>query len=100
MSKKVKVLDRQTIWDIAIQEYGSIDGAFKILNDNPNLDLATNLIPNTLILINSSPINKDVVNYLVEKGTTLANQPTQANYLLQLNGDYLLQLNGDNIIII
>ena len=99
MSKKIKVLERQTIWDLAIQEYGSIDGAFKILSDNPTLDLATDLVPGTLILINSLPINKDVVNTLIEKGIVLANKSSGNDYLLTEDGFYLLQENGFKIIL-
>lgn len=73
-SKKIKSLPRQTIWDLAIQEYGSIDGAFKILRDNPDLDLVNSIPANTLILISEAPLNKDVVNKLYAKGVTPANE--------------------------
>lgn len=33
--RKTTVLDRQSLWDIAIREYGSIEALFDVLNDNP-----------------------------------------------------------------
>lgn len=72
MPYKVKVENNQTIWDIALRHYGSIDGAFKILQDNPALDLDVDLVQGTLVNINQAPLNKDVVNYLIEKGVNPA----------------------------
>jgi hypothetical protein len=101
MSKKVIVKERQTIWDLAIQEYGSVDGAFKILADNLGIDLETDLVPNSILLINSDPINKDVVNYLVEKSISLANQPdkTDLSSLLLEDSSLLLMEDGSLILI-
>lgn len=67
MARRIKVQNNQTVWDIALQEYGSIDGAWILLRENPSIDLDVDLIPGTLLLINSGPLNIDVVNYLKEK---------------------------------
>jgi hypothetical protein len=72
MPYKVKVENNQTIWDLALRHYGSIDGAFKILQDNPTLDLDVDLVQGTLVNINQAPLNKDVINYLIEKGVNPA----------------------------
>jgi hypothetical protein len=63
--KLVRVKDRQTIWDIALQEYGSPDGVSVLLNDNPNALSGVNtvLIPGQKLYIISPAINQDVVNY-------------------------------------
>ena len=38
-----KVQGGQNIWDIAIQLYGSIEGAFDLFMSNPKLNMTTNL---------------------------------------------------------
>lgn len=38
-----KVQGGQTIWDIAIQLYGSIEGAFDLFMSNPKLNMTTDL---------------------------------------------------------
>ena len=74
MSKKVIKEKGQSVWDLAIQEYGSIDGAFKILRDNPALTLDASIPDNFPVLITEPPINKDVVNLLIQKGVKPANE--------------------------
>ena len=67
MVKKVIVLDRQSIWDIAIQEYGEgVTGVFKIMQDNPEVNLTTRLVPGQLLKINQQPSNKVVAQYFAD----------------------------------
>lgn len=35
--KQIEVLSEQTLFDLAAQEYGSIEGVWKIMEDNPDL---------------------------------------------------------------
>lgn len=35
--KTVKTIKNQTLWDIALQEYGTDTAAFQVLKDNPHL---------------------------------------------------------------
>jgi hypothetical protein len=72
--KKVKVLNNQTIWDIALQEYGDVTGVFQILTDNPSIDLDTDLTEGTILYINGEPLNQDVVSYYKEKEIKPANK--------------------------
>jgi hypothetical protein len=65
--KVVTVLDRQTIWDIAIREYGSVEGVFTIMEDNEGIDLVAPLVVGSLLKINKAPINKPVVDYFYNK---------------------------------
>lgn len=37
----------QGVYDLAIQEYGSIEAVFMVLEDNPTLDLTENVEPGT-----------------------------------------------------
>jgi len=63
MSKTITVLDGQTIWDIAIQHYGSIEGVFQIIKDNEGVDLKKGVNVGQLIKILAEPINKPIVDY-------------------------------------
>ena len=64
MSKKIEVQNNQTIYDIAIQEYGDVEGVKQILNDNPGIDLDVDIVPKSILIIGADPINKEVVEYL------------------------------------
>lgn len=68
MSKVVTVLHKQTIWDIAIREYGSIEGVKDIMDYNEGVDLKKSLVVGQLIKIVGEPINKAVVDYYKTNG--------------------------------
>lgn len=56
---EIKVLDGQNLFDIAIQNYGSLEqGLFKLLDDN-NLTLDSNIEANQSILIDDSVTNSN-----------------------------------------
>lgn len=59
---KITALERQSIWDIALQEYGSTDGVFQLIKDNPGLELDTILVPGQKLFIVSTPIDEQVVS--------------------------------------
>lgn len=63
MSRKIIVLDRQTLWDIAIQEYGTVEAVFDLLSDNPSLTINTALIAGQQLIISSPVMNQDVYDY-------------------------------------
>ena len=48
--KVIKAMARQTIIDIAIQEFGSAEAAFEILKDNPALEGITIDLPEGTLL--------------------------------------------------
>lgn len=48
--KSIKALEGQTIYDIAIKEYGCFEGVFVVCEDN-GLSLVSELIPGQTILI-------------------------------------------------
>ena len=62
MSKTVKGLDQQTIVDIAIQEYGSVEAVFDIMEDNPGVNLQTR-VAGKLLKIRDVPTNKPIADY-------------------------------------
>lgn len=96
MSKKVIKEKGQSVSDIAIQEYGHVDGMWKILRDNPELNLESSIPDNFAVIISEPPIDKDVVNYLVEKNVKPAFEhlPTP---LINLTATALVSFPGTQI---
>ena len=65
--KTIVVKGRQTLWDIAIQEYGSIEGVEQLIADNPGLvDYESNLVAGTLLKVKSDAVDKDVVDFFTK----------------------------------
>lgn len=68
-----KLLYNQTLYDLAIQEYGHVSGIFFILEDNPGIiaDFSDVPLPGTDVLIRDVPVitdsNKVVVSILSDK---------------------------------
>ena len=48
--KSIKAHARQTLFDISIQEFGSVEAAFEILQNNPALEGITVDLPEGMIL--------------------------------------------------
>lgn len=67
---KVKVEPGQTIYDILLQEYGSLDALELLLKDNPRLNNleVPSLPPGMEIEISGKPLNASVVNHYRENG--------------------------------
>lgn len=63
MVTKIRVKELQTIWDIALQEYGSVSGVKQLMDDNPEINFQTLLQPGQIIKIISEPVNKDVRDF-------------------------------------
>ena len=66
--KTITVQDRQTIWDIAMQEYGSVEGVFELIDDNPGLTIDSNLTGGQLLKIKSAPVDIATLNYMQQNG--------------------------------
>jgi len=62
ISNVVVTLERQTALDIAIQEYGSVEGVFQLWADNPDkiTSLYEEIPPGTILRITSQPVNKAI----------------------------------------
>lgn len=59
------VMRGQTIWDLAIQRYGSVEGVFALLADNADqLDsLDNDVVPGQVLRVVAAPVDKDVATY-------------------------------------
>lgn len=62
--KTVTVLDRQSIFDVGVQVYGeAVRGAFKLMQDNPEINLTTRFVPGQLLKVLQAPSNKVVSQF-------------------------------------
>jgi len=69
------VESKQTIYDVAAQKYGNIDGVWLLFNDNPDLDgLVTVLVPGQVLKIKSDPIDANVVEYFKKNNVASASE--------------------------
>ena len=86
MNRKIKVIDGQSIWDIAVQEYGSVEGVKQLIIDNPLIcNFETNLPAGALIIITEPPINSRVTEYCASKNinpATAIDEPYISNWIL------------------
>lgn len=71
--KRVTVLYGQNMNDLAIQEYGSTEGVFQLMKDNPTVitRLDMELVPGTMLFIKSAPVNDKVLQLFNNKGTQI-----------------------------
>lgn len=55
----------QTIWDLAIQCYGSVEGVFRLIQDNADQlsSLNDDLYPGQVLRVRSEPVDRDVATY-------------------------------------
>lgn len=93
--KQITVENNQSIWDLAIQHYGSVDGIKQLILDNPSkLNLSDGVVPGTKIIIRDEMIaNKVIVDYLNKnriKLATTVSVPNTSGF-----GDFSNDYNND-----
>lgn len=90
----IEVQHGQSIWDIALQEYGSVEAVFTLISDNPDVltDLDVDLMPGQKLLIKGEPVNRDVVNFYTAEGVKPSGASTQG---VDLQGDFNDDYNDD-----
>lgn len=88
----MKVEDRQSIWDKAIELYGGVQGVFAMMADNPDVvpDLNTVLTAGDEIRVKSSPVDADVLAYYQEKQL----RPATATMYPESGGSFLATEDG------
>ncbi|HLP51241.1 MAG TPA: hypothetical protein VK154_10185 [Chitinophagales bacterium] len=84
----------QTIYDVAIENYGSAEGVFALMADNPDVipDLNTTLPPGSKLQIKSPPVNEEMHQYLTGNKLRIATGigiAPDGEPLLNLNDDFL-----------
>ena len=70
--RQIITVENQTVFDIAVQEYGNMEAAFQILTDNPHL-VGLNQLPAGYTL--PTDIDFDI-SYPIQPGTLLYLQPS------------------------
>lgn len=89
--KTVTVSNNQSIWDIAVQEYGSYDAVKQLIIDNPTLNFNDSIAPGTQLIIAGAIVNKTIVDFLSKSGikpTTAINTPNPVNWIL-IGGNWM-----------
>lgn len=66
MTRKVKVRSGQTIWDVALQVYGAVEGAAWLAEDNRLVGWGVTV--GMVLEVRLDVLNRDVVNYYISKG--------------------------------
>ena len=68
MAKKIIVVEEnQSIFDIALQEYGAAEAVSQLVYDNGLESVNADVATNTEMVITDSIVNKDVVNLYIKK---------------------------------
>lgn len=90
----IKTYKNQTLFDIAIQMYGHIEGVDWLLEDNPNTDFE---LKEATVYLRKEFVKKDVVKYLQEKrifistavqNTPLAQEETHNEFSFEFNFEF------------
>ena len=99
----IKVQNRQTIWDIAIQYCGDREAAFQIAEIN-DISLTEELTAGFSLLVpeplNIRVVQHYIVNRIVPATGTESEGATAANGLVTNDGQFDIVTNADNIQII
>lgn len=67
---KQYILPRQSIWDIAVQYYGSAEGVKQLIVDNPTVfNFETTPQSGALFFVQDKPLNKKVVEFFADRET-------------------------------
>lgn len=96
--KKTYTKPNQTIWDIAIQEYGSVESVFEILQTN-KIDLNTQLNEAEQLLINiSNQNNNKIINFFKNSKSPASLTQTILNFPLPVvvNPEVIISNGGIN----
>ena len=90
----LKVLDGQSLFDIATQEFGSLEDLFVLLTDN-NLAINERLTSGQDLVINKTGVgNEDIKKFVTLKDITMNNFQGQKVPPL-VSGDYANDHNND-----
>ena len=90
----LSVLEGQSIFDIGVQEFGTLEDLFILVNDN-NLSVNTKLISGQQLTVNKVNIGDENVKDFVVLGNITMNNAQGEKVPPLLSGDYNLDFNGD-----
>ena len=62
------ILPRQSVWDIAAEHYGSVEGVKQLMVDNPTVfNFENTPVAGTLFFVQDKPLNKQVVEFFAAR---------------------------------
>jgi hypothetical protein len=89
------VTEGQTLYDIAVQCYGGLEGIFKLLEDNPDLVESVNdniEVGSQIVVDESKAINKDILKHFKNSGIRVNSDDVPAS------GIGFWKIENDNIV--
>ena len=103
---KIKVLENQSLFDVAMQEHGTIETIFDILNANPGKITGIDItLPQGLSInipeqsdIPALAVNLPVMGLYKKKQIKVTTAKCVSTFLLAEDGSFILQENGQPII--
>lgn len=99
MGREVIVQPGQCLEDIALQEYGSIDGVREVVMDNEDVfvdGFCTRLQPGTKLAIRDEPVDRNVYGAVRKLGIVPATMGDLGPDPLGPNGDFNGDFNNDH----
>jgi hypothetical protein len=95
MKNKVIVQSGQTLFDIALQEYGSIAGVFQLADDNGIDNITDELaVGSVLIVSDEFIVNKNIVDFYknnrITSATALSNNQLQGIGFWAIGVDFII----------
>jgi len=95
----IKPQDNQNIFDVALQEYGSIETVFDVLDDNDQYDITEDISVYEDLKVGRAAFKKDIVAYYESNNTHPATGATAEELLLaNICGIDYMTLEDDFII--
>jgi hypothetical protein len=93
--KYIIVLEGQSVWDLALQEYGSPEGVGQLMIDNPGLlDFENSPVAGTKILIDETKvIDKDNVLVFKQSNSKPANGITNEELQVAFTSGFSMGFN-------
>ena len=99
MSKySIKIKKGQSVYDVSIQEYGTIEGVDFLLEDNPELDLFAIPGAGTFLLIRETPELVDNKNLKTFRNKINVNTANDDSQIVTFSGLGYMSLGVDFII--
>jgi len=97
-NKLVTIKQEQSIFDLSLQQYGSIDFVYNLIENNSFIESILSNDINSNILANVDEKNY-VTEFYNKNGTIVGTNIPKTSFLLQQNGYYILQQNGYKILL-
>lgn len=90
----IPVIEGQSLFDVALQEYGSIEHVFKIIKDNPGITINSNIGAGVTLKIDTSFVsNEEAIKAVFQANKSKDIYPV--NLTDKSSGDFSEDFNND-----